>query len=449
MAPESNSWIPQGTHEVQIGPSLNKALKARKGGPPPQVKRTGPPEKDFLLVSLSVSSRYNRKPPSLDTTKPGTIEVSRGKGPATVVVEHPSSQPGETHVYTGTETSAPEVDCVLTYDEETGSTHLIREQFYKLEKLESYIGLNYERKSVASVPQSAASTPAKIDTDTDGTRLSMDRDAEGEIDDELPSHFQPKREEEEEEEEEDLEPVPPVKAPPAPKPAAASTSASASTSRPTKPAPQRKATTKKAQPPPAPPTPVPLDADGDADEEHLEFGRPTTKRAKQHAPPPPPPAPAPVAFSLPGPTSGWVPPPAPPTHGRPAAPASPIPLSAVDDSDEDEEDWDEVPAAPIAGAQEDWDEEDLELLERTLEEEMADATADGDGDGDADGYGSQEEEDDFLADVLPQAPDSAGDGCCSRCPRWRGTATTSIRRARTATTTSPHHCPGILSLRTD
>jgi hypothetical protein len=47
MAPESNSWIPQGTHEVQIGPSLNKALKARKGGPPPQVKRTGPPEKDF------------------------------------------------------------------------------------------------------------------------------------------------------------------------------------------------------------------------------------------------------------------------------------------------------------------------------------------------------------------------------------------------------------------
>ncbi|KAJ7265891.1 RNA polymerase II transcription elongation factor-domain-containing protein [Mycena haematopus] len=138
MAPEDNSWIPQGTHEVQIGPSLNKALKARKGGPPPQVKRTGPPEKDFY------SFRYNRKPPSLDTTKPGTIEVSRGKDTTTVVVEHPSSQPGESHVYTGTvrtETSAKELDCVLIYDEETG--------FYKLEKLESYIGLNYDRKTIA------------------------------------------------------------------------------------------------------------------------------------------------------------------------------------------------------------------------------------------------------------------------------------------------------------
>ncbi|KAJ6543862.1 RNA polymerase II transcription elongation factor-domain-containing protein [Mycena capillaripes] len=107
-------WIPQGTHPVQIGPSLNKALKARKGGPPPQVKRTGPPEKDFY------SFRYNFKPPSVDTTKPGTIDITRNKDTTSVTVEHPSTQPGESHVYIGNETSAKELDCVLIYDEETG-----------------------------------------------------------------------------------------------------------------------------------------------------------------------------------------------------------------------------------------------------------------------------------------------------------------------------------------
>ncbi|KAF7330832.1 EAF domain-containing protein [Mycena venus] len=402
MAPtEDNSWIPQGTHEVQIGPSLNKALKARKGGPPPQVKRTGPPEKDFY------SFRYNRKPPSLDTTKPGTIELSRGKDTTTVVVEHPSSQPGESHVYTGTDTSAKELDCVLIYDEETGS--------YKLEKLESYIGLNYERKTTASLPHSTASTPAKIDTDTEETRLSLELDAVGEIDDELPSHFPPMREEEEEEEE-DLEPVPvlpppppppvvkPVKAPPAPKPVVASTS------RPTKPAPQRKSTTKKAAPPPAPPPPVPLDADGDADEEIIEFGRPTVKRARPQPPPPAPaPAPAPVAFSLPGSSSGWVPPPAPHTTSRSAPPpAPPSPVAVADDSDEDD-DWDEVAAAPIvADAQP--QEIDMNEFEMTLEAEMEDADDDGDGDV----FGSEPEED-FLADVLPQAPDSSS-GAPVRAP---------------------------------
>ncbi|KAF8211615.1 RNA polymerase II transcription elongation factor-domain-containing protein [Mycena galopus ATCC 62051] len=353
---DDNSWIPQGTHEVQIGPSLNKALKARKGGPPPQAKRTGPPEKDFY------SFRYNRKPPSLDTTRPGTIEVSRGKDTTTVVVEHPSSQPGESHLYSGTvrtESSAKELDCVLIYDEETG--------FYKLEKLESYIGLNYDRKTLGSLPQSSASTPARIETDSE-TRLSQEIDADGEPDDELPSHFLQR--EEEEEDEEDLEPVAalpppppppvvkPVKAPPAPKPAPAPAPPAASTSRPTKPVPQRKTTTKKAVPPPPPIGPL----DG-VHEEQLEFGF-AAKRAK-HAPPQPPapaPAPAPAAvFSLPGSSSGW----------------------------EEEDEWDEVPVAPPL--------DDLEL-ELNLEAEMQDAYEDQDGDG--------SEQEDFLADVLPQAPDS-------------------------------------------
>ncbi|KAJ6516374.1 RNA polymerase II transcription elongation factor-domain-containing protein [Mycena sanguinolenta] len=359
MAPEDNSWIPQGTHEVQIGPSLNKALKARKGGPPPQVKRTGPPEKDFY------SFRYNRKPPSLDTTKPGTIEVSRGKDTTTVVVEHPSSQPGENHVYTGTvrtETSGKELDCVLIYDEETG--------FYKLEKLESYIALNYDRKTI-------------VYTDSE-TRLSQEIDAVGEPDeDALPSHFLAQ---EEEESEEDLEPVPvlpppppppvvkPAKAP-APKPAPAPTPAS----RPTKPIPQRKTTTKKALPPPV----------SAPEFEDIPFERPAVKRAKHTAPPPPVSAPAaPVAFSLPGSSSSWVPPPA------PAAPVAPSPIAVADDSEEEEE-WDEVTAAPIA---------DLEF-ELNLQAEMEAVDADADADADADR--DDEEEEDFLADVLPQAPDSA------------------------------------------
>ncbi|KAK7061307.1 EAF domain-containing protein [Favolaschia claudopus] len=395
MAPnnEDNSWIPHGTHEIQIGPTLNKALKARNGGPPPPVKRTGPPEKDFYCF------RYNRKPPSLDTTKPGTIELTRGKDTTNVVVEHPSSQPGETHVYTGTDTSAKELDCVLIYDEETGS--------YKLEKLESYIILNYDRKSIASLPHSSASTPARMDTDSE----THDVDADGEIDDELPVAFQ---REEEEEEEEELEPVlpilpvppppppvaKPVKAAPPPKPAV--TPPTASTSRPTKPIPQRKATTKKATAAPAPapvPVPPPISvAAMDADEEVLEFGRPTQKRVSSKPPPQAPPPAAPVAFSLPGSSSGWVPPPAPRTasssrNAAPPPPAPPSPIMVPADESEEEDDWDEVAAAPVAAsdAPQDIDMDDFEMA---LEQEMA-------------GAEDEEEEEDFLANVIPQAPDSA------------------------------------------
>ncbi|KAJ7163808.1 RNA polymerase II transcription elongation factor-domain-containing protein [Mycena crocata] len=360
---DSTAWIPHGRHEVQIGPSLNKALKARKGGPPPQVKRTGPPEKDFY------SFRYNFKPPSVDTTKPGTIEVTRSNNATNVTVEHPSAQPGEGYVYSGNEVPSKEFDCVLIYDEETGS--------YKLEKLESYIALTYERRTTVSLPQSAASSPPKAETDTEEGRLSLE-DADGEIEDEMPSHFLA-QEEEEEDLEEVLPPPPPppaiksTKAPPASKPRAEPAAAS----RPTKPVPQRK-TTKKAPPPPLP---APVHADLDADEEDLEFGRPATKRVK-HTPP--------VALSLPG-SSEWVPPPAPAPHPKaPPPPASPI----VVGSDSEEDDWE-----PIAVDAEVPQEIDMNEFEQTLEAEMEAGMED-------DGEGSDMEED-FLADVLPQAPDSA------------------------------------------
>ncbi|KAJ7122909.1 RNA polymerase II transcription elongation factor-domain-containing protein [Mycena epipterygia] len=367
MASSSTSWIPQGQHEVQIGPSLHKALKARKGGPPPQVKRTGPPEKDFY------SFRYNFKPPSVDTTKPGSIEVSRGKDATTknVVVEHPSTQrrqPGESHVYTGIENSAKELDCVLIYDEETGS--------YKLEKLESYIALTYDRKSTASLPASAAPSP-QVDRDAEELlRLSLE-DAEGEIDDdELPNHFSVPLRQEEEEEDGELEEVPPpppppakpAKAPPAPKPRPAQA----------KPAPQRKPS-KKAPPPPPPPA--------DADEEEMEFGLPATKRARRSPP-------AAAALSFPGSSASWVPPPAP----------APPPSAQLVLSDSDEDDWDEVPAVPTAAPDADAPQEiDMNEFEQTLEAEM-EAEMEADEDADAD---EEEEEEDFLASVLPQVPDSA------------------------------------------
>ncbi|KAJ7283299.1 RNA polymerase II transcription elongation factor-domain-containing protein [Mycena rebaudengoi] len=395
----------RGRQQVQIGPSLNKALKARKGGPPPQVKRTGPPEKDFY------SFRYNFKPPSIDPTKPGTIDLSRSsKDSTSLTVEHPSSQPGESHVFVGNETSAKEFDCVLIYDEETGS--------YKLEKLESYIVLTYERKTTTSLP-SAASPLNKSDSNDLDEQLSNE-DAAGEIDDEMPSFPPPLRQEEEEEEEDaDFEEVLPVAAPapvrppppppPAAKPARAPKNPPPVRGRPEVAAPARaaKASSPRKTKKPAAAAPVA----SDAEEEDLEFGRPATKRASARPPapaPPPPVAPrAPEGLSFPGPSASYVPPPAPPTNGRPmlaststsaSGPAARAPASPAALSDSDEDEWEAVVPNEI-------DINEFELtLEAEMEAEMADADADGDADADADADADDsdaEEEPDFLAAALP------------------------------------------------
>ncbi|CAK5275823.1 unnamed protein product [Mycena citricolor] len=361
MSRASNPWTPKGQQEVQIGSSLNRALKVRMGETPP-AKRSGPPQQDFYSV------RYNFKPVSLDTSQPGTVTIvddGRG-GDAMVHWEQPSRNAAESIKFEGRQTASKDFECLLIYDEETGS--------YKLEKLESTMFLT--RTSGGANP-SGPSTKPPVE------RSLGDIDAEGESDEELPQYLPPPPQREEEEEDDDvmeavpvLPPPPPAVKPskptPAPKPEQPQRAVNTATARPMKPLPTTKKVTKKAPPPP--PTALPINDY----EEELHFGRP----AKPARPSPPPP-PTPVALSLPGSSSGWIAPPAAkPDPPRPASPA------VVIDSDEEEE-WDEVETAPIADAAGDDLMDELEMeLAAEMEEEM------------------EEEPEDFLAGEISQAPDS-------------------------------------------
>jgi hypothetical protein len=112
MATASSSWMPAaGRHNVSIGSSLSKALKARKGQPPTQ-RNKALPERDFyalrcachIFLPLFCSALHylciikylhslfadNHKPASIDPTKPGTLEVNPGKEVTSVRVERPT-----------------------------------------------------------------------------------------------------------------------------------------------------------------------------------------------------------------------------------------------------------------------------------------------------------------------------------------------------------------------
>jgi hypothetical protein len=109
MATASSSWMPAaGRHNVSIGSSLSKALKARKGQPPTQ-RNKALPERDFyalrcarhifplaalhypaLLDTYVLPSADNHKPASIDPTKPGTLEVNPGREVTSVRVERPT-----------------------------------------------------------------------------------------------------------------------------------------------------------------------------------------------------------------------------------------------------------------------------------------------------------------------------------------------------------------------
>jgi hypothetical protein len=107
MAPtESSRWMPApGRYTVNIGTSLARALKVRKGGATAP-KRSTLPDRNFYsfrckltynqatITMLIVACNHldNFKPESIDPTKPGSINVRQGKEANTITVERPSSQ---------------------------------------------------------------------------------------------------------------------------------------------------------------------------------------------------------------------------------------------------------------------------------------------------------------------------------------------------------------------
>jgi hypothetical protein len=106
MATSDTRWMPEGRHPVNVGSSLGRALKARKlkGSEPATAKRSNLPDRDFysfrcssLFLILSIGPTLilftdKFKPPSVDMTKSGTIEVKRGGDSSSVTVEYPGAQ---------------------------------------------------------------------------------------------------------------------------------------------------------------------------------------------------------------------------------------------------------------------------------------------------------------------------------------------------------------------
>ncbi|KAJ7590810.1 RNA polymerase II transcription elongation factor-domain-containing protein [Mycena floridula] len=277
----SSSWTPApGRHEVSVGRSLGRALKARRGASASTSKL---PEKDFY------SMRYNFKPSSVDVTKSATLVKDAN---SKLVVEHQSTQEDEVHVFLGEEVPAKEWLCVLIYDEENGT--------FTLEKLDSTIALNLDRKASGVRPSHKTSPPTT--GPSTGTR--------------------PEPEEVEEDVEMEEAQVPAVEEPPPPPPRAAPK---------TKPPPaavQKASVRNNLALPTASKPKRKRDPEPYSDAEVLEFGKRT------------PPA---SQLELPGSSS---------TYAQPLpAPSKPVPARVqaapiTVDSDSEEEEWDEVPAIP-------------------------------------------------------------------------------------------------------
>ncbi|KAF8628514.1 hypothetical protein AX15_003843 [Amanita polypyramis BW_CC] len=357
----SSSWMPvHGVQQVNIGTSLRRALKARRNNGeqrvPAPVKRL--PDRDFYAF------RYNFKPNSIDSEKPGNIDIRKTPDSTSITVEYPSKQSGETHVFRGTENVAKGWDCVLVYDEELGT--------FTLEKLDSHAALTHERRPIAGRPppppspkppsQNKVKDELEAQLEKDLLELA-DPDADGEYEYEDPPPRDVPYHKEEEEEDPIAELIsatpPPIKqAPPRQKVPAKAPTKPPQPQRPEKPIPKNKgkapavprpssavpdkppAPAAKPIPPKHKPTPArataPISAPvpasvppaappqtkppkkretesthlSDVDEEVLEFGKPA-KRSHKLVPATVP-APAPPASSglaLPGTSSSVAPPP--------------------------------------------------------------------------------------------------------------------------------------------
>ncbi|KAK7471216.1 hypothetical protein VKT23_002625 [Stygiomarasmius scandens] len=338
MASTSSSWTPlPGRHKVNVGSSLNRALRARKGSAPPP-KRNNLPERDFYSV------RYAFKPSSIDSTKPGSLEVKRGNDGNNITVEHPITQSEDAHVFSGNETAAKDWACVLIYDEESGA--------YTLEKLESFIALEHPDRKRASTTDRPPSLTSSSSNSKQATRQNS-VDAE-DLEDALLKSLKEDSEEE----------VPlAVSRPVSPKKAPAPT-----TSRPTKPAQSSKSRPQSNAAPshlPAKPNPTPSTshpkpkksakrATPTYSDEDIPISKPPEPKRTRRPSPPPPPEPRQSKLELPGSSTDYVQPlPAPsnpytastssskPSTSAPVQPPPPPP-PAAGDSDSEEEDWDQV-----------------------------------------------------------------------------------------------------------
>ncbi|KIK54402.1 hypothetical protein GYMLUDRAFT_904360 [Collybiopsis luxurians FD-317 M1] len=421
----SNAWAPSpGKHQLNIGSSLGRALRARKGnGAPAPAKRNNLPEREFY------SLRYGFKPSTIDSTKAGSLEVRRsGDGSSSsVTVEHASSQ---VYVFPGSEGPAKDWVCVLIYDEGTGG--------YTLEKLESSFALNNPEKRAGTTRPSHSppahtpdySTPsAGFNTQTNGP----DADLEEILPDSLLSSSKKPAPKTLDEDEEDIplkaqvipasapppvqprKPLPQSRAPPSSSSASGTPKSATS-----KPAPKLKKSAKRATP-----------TFSDAEEEQLEVGRPTKRARATPIPPPPAPEPkralSPSRLELPGMSDAVVQPlPVPgqpkpsPSTIQPSAPMalSPLPPSAYSDSEE-EDDWIEVaghghapasaPVAPPVMEDEGGEEIDINEFETLMNAEM-NAQMDVHIEMEEDEQEQEQEqeqdsmfgEDDFLAAAIPE-----------------------------------------------
>ncbi|KAF9779568.1 hypothetical protein BJ322DRAFT_364622 [Thelephora terrestris] len=159
------SWMPpNGTHPVTVGSSLAGALKANRGLPEaPKLSNRG-----------FYSFRYNFKPESIDLYKPGTIEIKKDGDRKTATIERASTVPGEGQLFTGTEAAANDVDCVLMYDEDTGT--------FTLEKLDSLINVAWGGKSTMPSNRPSESPPVVAPSAPDPpTKKAYDDELEHEL----------------------------------------------------------------------------------------------------------------------------------------------------------------------------------------------------------------------------------------------------------------------------
>ncbi|PCH41171.1 hypothetical protein WOLCODRAFT_162861 [Wolfiporia cocos MD-104 SS10] len=373
----SKSWMPApGRQSVNIGSSLTRALKARKGIPAP-ARNARLPDKEFY------SFRYNFMPESVDPTKPGTIEVKRGNA-TSVNVQRASKRTGEGGLtFIGQERPAEYRECVLIYDEDS--------QNYYLEKLDSSVILTYDlttsrvhRHPGSPIPSASGSGPstqlqtpplstsrrpqkAKVDEELEALLSEALEDASGEVHDEpktvapapqshtsaplgkvdpqskkkltLSDMRKAKMAQKEEGEASEGEIIEDVKPTPRSQPATQARTA--------KPAQDRPLSAPKSRPSAVQPPSVPLATTSpkrphvpDVEEETLEFGRPSQPAKRTHVSPSPSSkqkdtAPA-LALSFPG-------------SGGDIISFPPAPPAALDSEDED---WSPVEPSPPAPAPE-------------------------------------------------------------------------------------------------